>query len=158
MPQDTRREQCWDFWRGRKANSAERKSSWHNFQCPGAAREALADLLLSSLALCALKPPPSPCSVGFFNRKRHQTLGRYQAATIPECGQHQWAEFFWKAGLLLLQALCARKQGSQANICSPTPFLLFAAQRGLCGLGFSVFWEPAFPTGTLQQHPKAERL
>lgn len=127
-------------------------------QCPGAAREALADLLLSSLALCALEQPPSPCSVGFFNRKRDQTLGKYQAATISECGQHQWAEFYWKVGLLLLQTLCARKQGSQANICSLPAFLLFAAQQGLCGLGFSVFWERAFATGTLQQHPEAERL
>lgn len=74
-----------------------------------------------------------------------------------ECGQHQWAEFYWKAALLLLQTVCARKQGSQANICSLTPFL-FTAQRGLCGFDFSVFWEPAFATGTLQQDPKAERL
>jgi len=61
--------QSWAFWRGCKANSAESEISWQDFRCPGAAREVLADLLLGSLALYALKPPPSPLFFWFLQKK-----------------------------------------------------------------------------------------
>lgn len=117
----------------------------------------LADLLLSSLALCALKPPPSPWFCWFLQKKTRPNTGKVLSCCDPGVGSISGLRFAGKLGFFLLQTFCARKQGSQTNISSLTPFLFFAVQQGSCGFNFCVFWEHAFPTGTLQQHPKAER-